>query len=83
MKQGPDRIGSTYKKAVYVQYTDNSYSHVVEKPPSLGFLGPIIKAEVGDFFVIHLKNFAKRAYTIHPHGVSYTKANEGKMYTLF
>uniref|UniRef100_A0A0B8RUW1 Ceruloplasmin n=1 Tax=Philothamnus irregularis TaxID=1899461 RepID=A0A0B8RUW1_9SAUR len=80
LKQGPDRIGSTYKKAVYVQYTDNSYSHVVEKPPWLGFLGPIIKAEVGDIFVIHLKNFAKRAYTIHPHGVSYTKENEGALY---
>ncbi|KAG8136027.1 hypothetical protein E2320_009008 [Naja naja] len=54
--------------------------HVVEKPPSLGFLGPIIKAEVGDSFVIHLKNFAKRPYTLHPHGVRYTKENEGAFY---
>ncbi|KAM3834220.1 ceruloplasmin [Vipera latastei] len=80
LQQGPDRIGRTYKKAVYMQYTDNSYSHVVEKPPSLGFMGPILKAEVGDIFMIHLKNFATRAYTLHPHGVKYTKENEGSFY---
>lgn len=79
LKRGPHRIGSTYKKAVYTQYTNQSYDVVVEKPAWLGFLGPIIKAEVGDSIIIHLKNFASRSYTLHPHGVSYTKENEGKL----
>ncbi|XP_042313911.1 ceruloplasmin isoform X3 [Sceloporus undulatus] len=80
VQQGPDRIGSTYKKAVYVQFTDDSYKTTVEKPPWLGFLGPVLKAEVGDSFTVHLKNFATRAYTLHPHGVKYTKENEGALY---
>ncbi|XP_068001032.1 ceruloplasmin [Melanerpes formicivorus] len=80
LKQGPQRIGSTYKKAVYTQYTSQLYDVVVEKPSWLGFLGPIIKGEVGDSIIIHLKNFASRNYTLHPHGVRYTKENEGAFY---
>nr|XP_003218241.1 PREDICTED: ceruloplasmin [Anolis carolinensis] len=80
VQQGPDRIGSTYKKAVYVQFTDGSYKTAVEKPSWLGLLGPVLKAEVGDSFTVHLKNFASRAYTLHPHGVKYTKENEGALY---
>ncbi|KAF7243180.1 Ceruloplasmin, partial [Varanus komodoensis] len=80
LQQGPNRIGSTYKKAVYMQFTDNSYNHRVEKPSWLGFLGPIVQAEVEDRIVVHLKNFASRPYTLHPHGVKYTKENEGAFY---
>lgn len=80
LQQGPNRIGSTYKKAVYTQFTDNSYSKMVDKPSWLGFLGPILKAEVGDSFLVHLKNFATRPFTLHPHGVKYTKENEGAFY---
>nr|XP_020637515.1 ceruloplasmin [Pogona vitticeps] len=80
IQQGPHRIGRTYKKAVFVQFTDNSYKNTVEKPSWLGFLGPILKGEVGDTFTIHLKNFATRAYSLHPHGVKYTKSNEGAFY---
>uniref|UniRef100_A0A8D0BBY4 Plastocyanin-like domain-containing protein n=1 Tax=Salvator merianae TaxID=96440 RepID=A0A8D0BBY4_SALMN len=79
LQQGPDRIGRIYKKAVYVQFTDNSFSEIVEKPLWLGFLGPILKAEVGDSFNVHVKNFASRPYTLHPHGVKYTKENEGRI----
>lgn len=78
LKRGPHRIGSNYKKAVYVQYTSHLYDEIVDKPSWLGFLGPIIKGEVGDSITIHLKNFASRNYTLHPHGVRYTKENEGK-----
>ena len=83
IQQGPHRIGRTYKKAVFLQFTDNSYKNTVEKPSWLGFLGPILKGEVGDTFTIHLKNFATRAYSLHPHGVKYTKSNEGKTYHMF
>ncbi|XP_039598559.1 hephaestin-like, partial [Polypterus senegalus] len=73
-------LGSILKKAVYKQYHDASYSVEVSQPAWLGFLGPIIKAEVGDQIIIHLKNFASRPYSIHPHGVHYEKDSEGSLY---
>lgn len=78
LQSGPDRIGKTYKKALYVQYTDETFKKTVDKPVWLGFLGPIIKAEVGDKVYVHLKNFASRPYTFHSHGVTYYKEHEGK-----
>lgn len=78
LQSGKDRVGSTYKKSVYKQYTDATYTTEIPKPGWLGFLGPIIRAEVGDTIKVHLKNFASRPYTIHPHGVFYEKDSEGK-----
>ncbi|XP_063775333.1 ceruloplasmin-like [Pseudophryne corroboree] len=75
-----NRIGRIYKKAVYLQYTNDLYTEEIKKPMWLGFLGPIITANIGDTIVVHLKNFASIPYTIHPHGVRYTKANEGALY---
>ncbi|XP_039096959.1 ceruloplasmin isoform X2 [Hyaena hyaena] len=80
LQNGPHRIGSLYKKALYVQYTDQTFSTIIEKPVWLGILGPIIKAETGDKVHVHLKNFASRPYTFHPHGVTYHKENEGAIY---
>ncbi|KAL0173413.1 hypothetical protein M9458_029381, partial [Cirrhinus mrigala] len=65
-----------YKKALYRQYTDESYSIEIRKPEWLGFLGPILRAEVGDVIVVHMKNFASRPYSLHPHGVFYEKNSE-------
>ncbi|XP_066512429.1 ferroxidase HEPHL1-like isoform X1 [Hoplias malabaricus] len=78
--QGPGSIGSIYKKAVYRQYTDRSFSVEMPKPDWLGFLGPVIRAEVGDDIVVHLKNFASQPYSLHPHGVFYKKDSEGALY---
>ncbi|XP_009580733.1 PREDICTED: hephaestin [Fulmarus glacialis] len=80
LQPGKDRVGSTYKKSVYKQYTDSTYTTEIPKPGWLGFLGPIIRAEVGDTIKVHLKNFASRPYTIHPHGVFYEKDSEGSLY---
>uniref|UniRef100_A0A8D2PZT0 ferroxidase n=1 Tax=Varanus komodoensis TaxID=61221 RepID=A0A8D2PZT0_VARKO len=80
LQPGKDRIGRIYKKAVYKQYLDSSYKFEVPKPAWLGFLGPILRAEVGDTLVVHLKNFARRPFTIHPHGVFYEKDSEGSLY---
>ncbi|XP_036611590.1 ceruloplasmin-like [Trichosurus vulpecula] len=80
LQRGAQRIGRVYKKAMYVQYTDGSYRRRVRKPTWLGFLGPILKGEVGDLLVVHMKNFASRRYTMHPHGATYTKENEGALY---
>ncbi|KAI4828787.1 hypothetical protein KUCAC02_022862 [Chaenocephalus aceratus] len=78
--KGPQRIGSTYKKAVYKQYTDSSYRTEVIKPDWLGYLGPLLMSEEGETVIVHLKNIATRPYSIHPHGLNYSKGNEGALY---
>ncbi|KAK6486511.1 ferroxidase HEPHL1 isoform X1 [Huso huso] len=80
LQQGPHRIGSVYKKAVYWEYRDGNYTEEIPKPEWLGFLGPVLKAEVEDMIVVHLKNFASRPYSLHPHGVFYEKDSEGALY---
>lgn len=79
LERGKDRIGSTYKKAMYREYTDDTYSRLAARPDWLGFLGPVLRAEVDDVIIIHLKNFANRSYSIHPHGLFYVKNTEGKV----
>ncbi|KAM4819018.1 hephaestin [Thomomys bottae] len=80
LKSDKNRIGSSYKKTVYKEYRDNTYTEEVARPAWLGFLGPVLQAEVGDVILVHLKNFALRPYTIHPHGVFYEKDSEGSLY---
>ncbi|XP_070688213.1 ceruloplasmin [Pempheris klunzingeri] len=80
LQKGPQRIGGTYKKAVYKQYTDATYRTEVMKPQWLGYLGPVLMAEEGDTVVIQLRNIASRPYSIHPHGLNYSKGNEGALY---
>lgn len=75
--RGDVRIGPVYKKAAYFQYSDGTYKQEVGKPEWLGYLGPIILAEEGDTVKVHLKNMATRTYSLHPHGLTYDKANEG------
>ncbi|KAF4075782.1 hypothetical protein AMELA_G00222750 [Ameiurus melas] len=73
-------IGNVYKKAVYERYTDRTFTSEIPKQKWLGFLGPVIHAEVGDDIVVHLKNFASLPYSIHPHGLLYKKDSEGAWY---
>ncbi len=66
-----------YKKAIYKEYTDATFTK--EKPRTtktkhLGILGPFITAEEGDEIVVVLKNMASRNYSINPHGVFYRYA---------
>lgn len=80
MKQGPDRIGRVYKKALYRAYTDSTFTALAERPSEwdhLGFLGPLIRATVGDTIVVVFRNNASFPATVHPHGVFYTKDSEG------
>uniref|UniRef100_A0A8C6IX29 ferroxidase n=1 Tax=Melopsittacus undulatus TaxID=13146 RepID=A0A8C6IX29_MELUD len=78
--RGANRIGRVYKKAIFRQFTDNTYSQEIPKAAWLGFLGPVLKAEEEDVFIIHLKNFGSRPYSVHPHGVFYDKDSEGALY---
>ncbi|XP_069746918.1 ferroxidase HEPHL1-like isoform X1 [Narcine bancroftii] len=80
LKSGEHRIGQLYKKAVYKQFTDGIYLTEIPKPIWLGFLGPVLRAEVEDVIIIHFKNFASRPYSVHPHGVFYEKDSEGAFY---
>jgi manganese oxidase len=83
MTRGPHLIGSVYRKAIYREYTDATFTHLKPRAPDrqyLGILGPIIHAEVGDTIRILFKNNGTHPYSIHAHGVVYDKASEGSAY---
>ncbi|XP_070624220.1 coagulation factor V isoform X1 [Bos indicus] len=69
-----NRIGKHYKKVVYKQYQDDSFTKRLEDPSSEGdgILGPIIRAQVRDTLKIVFKNMASRSYSIYPHGVTFS-----------
>jgi FtsP/CotA-like multicopper oxidase with cupredoxin domain len=70
-----------YRKVMYREFTDASFTTRVAQPPHLGFLGPTLRAEEGDTIRVVFKNLAVqcgRNFSVHPHGVLYTKGNEGK-----
>jgi len=82
-KPPPMFVGYSYKKAIYREYTDATFTKL--KPRSdrwqhLGILGPLIRAEVGDTIKVVFKNNAHHPYSIHPHGLLYLKASEGAPY---
>ena len=80
---GPNHIGHVYRKAVYREYTDATFTTRKPRLPQdeyLGLLGPVLRAEVGDTLKVVFKNNASRPYSMHPHGVFYEKASEGSMY---
>jgi FtsP/CotA-like multicopper oxidase with cupredoxin domain len=82
-QSGPHRIGSVYKKAIYRQYTDATFTTLTKRPPSeayLGLLGPILRGEVGDTIRVVFKNNATHPFGMHPHGVVYAKDSEGADY---
>src|SRR5947199_1518586 len=83
VRNGPDRIGSTYRKALYREYTDATFSTLKPKDPKwehTGLLGPVIRAEVGDTIKVVFRNNASKPYSIHTHGVLYDKSSEGAPY---
>lgn len=78
------QIGTTYGKALYREYTDSTFRTLQPRGADwehLGFLGPVIRAEVGDSVRIVFRNNGRYPYSIHPHGVLYDKASEGALYS--
>ena len=68
------RIGKVYKKAMYREFTDSTFTKMKKRSPDmehLGIMGPMIRAEEEDQIEIVLKNMATKNYSIQPHGVSY------------
>jgi hephaestin len=81
--RGPGRIGSAYRKALFREYTDASFTRLLPKDARwehTGLLGPTIRAEVGDTIKVVFRNNARRPYSMHPHGVRYAKSSEGAPY---
>src|SRR5712692_7305473 len=82
-EHGPHRIGTTYRKAIYREYTDATFTKLKPRPPEwehLGMLGPVLRAEVGDTIRVIFKNNATHPFSMHPHGVFYEKGSEGSNY---
>ncbi|RNJ77484.1 MAG: hypothetical protein EB829_06670 [Nitrosopumilus sp. H8] len=77
-------MGSRYRKALYLQYTDGTFAELEPRTPEwehLGVLGPVIHAEVCDTIVVIFKNNAgDLGYLMHPHGVFYEKDSKGAGY---
>ena len=83
VSSGPTRIGKVYKKAIYNEYTDASFTTLKPRPPQwehLGILGPLVRAEVGDTIKVVFRNNASFPASVHPHGVFYKKDSEGAIY---
>ncbi|ELK23585.1 Ceruloplasmin [Myotis davidii] len=82
-EHGPARIGGSYKKLVYREYTDASFTNRKERSPEeehLGILGPVIWAEVGDTIRVTFHNRGAYPLSIEPIGMRVNKNNEGTYY---
>ncbi len=83
IERGPDRIGRIYRKAVYREYTDATFTTRKPIEPQwqhLGILGPVIRAEVGDTIRVVFRNNTHLPQSVHAHGVLYDKRSEGALY---
>ncbi|KAI9260773.1 Cupredoxin [Phascolomyces articulosus] len=76
----PTQVGNMYYKAVYQEYTDETFTTLKSRPQWQGLLGPILRAEVGDTLRVHLWNRASHDFSMHPHGVFYEFEMEGAVY---
>lgn len=79
----PVEVGTVYEKALYREYTDETFTTLKPRAPEwehLGFLGPIVRGVVGDTIVIVFRNNASQPHSVHPHGVFYDKDSEGALY---
>lgn len=76
-------VPTAYLKTLYREYTDDTFKTLKNRAPEwehLGFLGPLIRAEVGDTIQVVFRNNAHHPHSIHPHGVFYNKDSEGAPY---
>jgi FtsP/CotA-like multicopper oxidase with cupredoxin domain len=83
VQRGPQRVGSTYRKALFREYADATFRTLVprgDRWSHLGLLGPVIHAEVGDTIKVVFRNNTDQPRSVHPHGVFYAKSSEGAPY---
>ncbi|KAI9281863.1 Cupredoxin [Sporodiniella umbellata] len=65
--ESESQVGSVYAKAFYRQYSDASFRSLIPHDPSLGVLGPILRAEAGDTVKIHFLNRARYSHSLFPY----------------
>lgn len=82
---GPQQkfLGRVYRKAIFREYTDSTFT--ARKPRAsewehLGMLGPLLRGSVGDTIRVVFRNKADRPYSMHPHGLFYDKDSEEAPY---
>ncbi len=83
VESGPTQIGRVYRKAIYREYTDETFTTRKPRSPEwehLGILGPLLRAEVGDTIRVVFRNHTSFPSSVHPHGVFYHKDSEGAPY---
>lgn len=83
LRSGAKQIGTRYKKVLYREYTDSTFTTLRPRAPEwahLGALGPLIRAVVGDTIRVVFRNNGNRPFSVHPHGVFYDKRSEGAGY---
>ncbi|KAL4631181.1 coagulation factor VIII-like [Arapaima gigas] len=66
--RGSQRIGKVYKKAAYLEYTDETFT--VQKTPGENLMGPVLRGEVEDKLKIVFKNLASVPFNIYPTGLT-------------
>jgi hephaestin len=84
VEPGPSSVGRVAMKALYRLYTDSTFSRLRERTADeehMGFLGPVLRGEVGDTIRVVFKNNSRFPVSMHPHGVFYTKSSEGAPYS--
>ncbi|XP_071314337.1 coagulation factor VIII [Trachinotus anak] len=64
----PHHLGYKYKKVVYVEYTDASFTQ--RKNPALSLMGPLLKGKINDQFHITFRNLASHPFNIYPTGLT-------------
>ena len=83
LKRGATARPPVFKKAVFREYTDETFAQLKPRAPAwthAGILGPILRAEVGDRIEVTLKNNCSFPVSLHAHGVQYLKPYEGAGY---
>ena len=82
-KGKPEVEPLSYKKTVYREYTDSTFSTLKPRAAAwehLGYFGPVLRGAVGDTIRVVFRNHGSHPYSLHPHGVFYTKSSEGTPY---
>ncbi|MBI3887123.1 MAG: multicopper oxidase domain-containing protein [Opitutae bacterium] len=83
LKRGAAGQPPVFKKAIFREYTDDTFTQLKPRPPAwehAGILGPILRAEVGDRLEVTVKNNTRFPVSFHAHGVHYLKPYEGAGY---
>ncbi|XP_072270189.1 coagulation factor V [Pyxicephalus adspersus] len=70
----------TFKKVMYKQFTDSTFTTPTEPERSrkeLGLIGPVIRAQAKDTIMVVFKNMGSQPHNIYPHGVSLQRIFKG------